>query len=118
MKSEKERKKSEITLLKYLKQCDESGEKINLTDFRNAVNASDKKFIWYLRDLKNREFVDNRVFDIDPQDYLVINILNSPIVTDKGLEFIEEGSFKHKIISFISNIWDKLVEIILTFIAK
>ena len=118
MKSKKERKKSEITLLKYLKSCDETGEKINIQDFRNSIDVSYDRFVWFLRDLKSREFIDNRVFNIDPQGHIVINILNSPIVTDKGLEFIEEGTFKHKVLSLISFIWDKIIDIFLTFFAK
>lgn len=48
---------------------------------------------------------------IDPQGYIVINEINSPIVTDLGINYIEKNSKRYKIKRFFLGVW----EVIKTF---
>ncbi|WP_159428277.1 hypothetical protein [Lactobacillus bombicola] len=53
-------------------------------------NVGSEKFINVLKDLIEKGYVDERAFNIDFQNHMTVNILETSPITDDGLLFIRK----------------------------
>lgn len=96
-------------ILQYFKECHDNIVRIDPEQLQKIMNnVGSEKFINVLKDLIEKGYVDERAFNIDFQNHMTVNILETSPITDDGLRYLSENSDMTRLYRLLKEVRDWL----------